>query len=282
MKERLKALADQRGRLYVRRLGRLRLITKSRKAWATGSRPHREPGVWLREVILSPEVDTYSYALENVDEVATTLARALDTAAPTVRDVLDEALSDPDLGDRIAADIGHRALWLKRRPPLAGHHLAAWAIVRLTRPALVVETGILDGLGSRTILRALQRNGDEGHEGRLVSFDVLPAAGALVPDRLASRWRRVIEATETGLEGQLGGERVDVFLHDSQQTAASQRFEFGWALEHGVRVALTTADWTGVIDELAVTHGIRSAHFEDQPRSHFYGGRHIGLLVREP
>ncbi len=280
MKERLKALTGERGRLYVRRLGRLRLITKSRKAWAAGSRPHREPGVWLREVILSPEVDTYSYALDNLDDVAAALARALDKPGPTVRDVLNEALTDPDLGDRIAADIGHRVLWLKRRPPLAGHHLAAWAVVRLTRPALVVETGILDGLGSRTILRALQRNAEDGHEGRLVSFDVMPAAGALVPDRLASRWEKVIQATDTGLEDHLAGEQVDVFLHDSVPTAAVQRLELDWALDHGVRVALTAANWTGVIDELAAAHGARSEGFDDRPRGHFYGGRHVGLLVR--
>ena len=71
-------------------------------------------------------------------------------------------------------------------------------------PEVAVETGILDGLGSRSMLRALQRNAEVGRDGRLWSFDIMPGAGALVPDRLAGRWTPLYEDTEEGLPAATG------------------------------------------------------------------------------
>jgi hypothetical protein len=65
------------------------------------------------------------------------------------------------------------------------------AVVRLTRPMVVVETGVAMGLTCAVILAALDSNGD----GQLYSVD-LPAlqsrpeefVGSAVPDKLKSRW----------------------------------------------------------------------------------------------
>jgi len=280
MKERAKALLGHRGRAYVRRLGRLRYLTKARKARASGWTPRAQPRGWLREVVLSPEVDSYTYALENVHELAVTLAPVLGETPARVAAVLAEPHSDEELTSGLARDVGWRALWLKRRPGLAGHHLSMWAAVRLLRPRLVVETGILEGLGSRTVLRALQRNAAEGHAGRLVSFDVMPTAGVLVPARLAGAWTKVIESTITGLDAHLGDAEVDVFLHDSSPDPSHQRFELRWALAHRARLAVTTCAWTGVAQELAAAKGLSAATFTDVPREHFFGGRQLAYIAR--
>jgi hypothetical protein len=281
MRERAKALLGDRGRAYVRRLGRLRYVTKARKARAYGWSPRAQPRGWLREVVLSPEVDSYTYALENEGELAFTLAGVLGETPARVAAVLAEPHRDEELTSGLARDVGWRALWLKRRPELAGHHLSMWAAVRLLRPRLVVETGILEGLGSRTVLRALQRNAAEGHPGRLVSFDVMPTAGSLVPPRLAGAWTRVIESTTTGLDAHLGDAEVDVFLHDSLPDPSHQRLELRWALAHRARLAITTSGWTGVAQELAAAHGLKAVTFTDAPREHFFGGRQIVYICRD-
>jgi hypothetical protein len=278
VKERLKALLGERGRGYARRLGRLRYPTKARKARAAGWTPRTHPGGWLREVVLSPEVDTYSYEVANREELAAVLADVLDRPPADTRAALEEVRADPELGERLARDVGHRVLWLKRRPPLAAHHLSMWVAVRLLRPRLVVETGVLDGLGSRTILRALERNAAEGHDGRLVSFDVLPTAGALVPPRLAGRWERIIEPCPEGL-ARLGDATVDVFLHDSLPTPEQARAELGWALDHGCGLAINPHGWTGVAEELAAARGGRAVRFAERPDGHFYEGRQIAYLL---
>jgi hypothetical protein len=268
----------ERARLALRRLGRLRWLTKARNLRRTG------PGAWrgrpvrmARFVLLDPEVDTFSYWIDNDAELAERLAPVLGRRPEDVHALVREALLDPELGERLTRDIGWRVLFHKRRPPLAGHHLSAYAIVRALGPEVTVETGILDGLGSRTMLRALQRNAEDGRDGRLWSFDIMPGAGALVPQRLASRWTPRYEPAEQGLPRLLDGRSVDFFIHDSLPDPEHQRRELVTALDSARpgAVVMTTHGWSGVLKELATERHLTYAEFRERPRDHFYGGRHL-------
>jgi hypothetical protein len=268
----------ERARLALRRLGRLRWLTKARNIRRTCAGPWSGRPVRIaRFVLLDPEVDTYSYWIDNAGELADCLAPVLDRPPDEVRALLREALEDIELGQRLTRDIGWRVLFHKRRPPLAGHHLSAYAIVRALGPEVAVETGILDGLGSRTMLRALQRNADEGRLGHLWSFDIMPGAGALVPERLAPRWTPLYEPTERGLPRLLDGHSVDFFIHDSLPDPEHQRRELVTALDSARpgAVVMTAYGWTGVLKELATERGLTYAEFRERPRDHFYGGRHL-------
>src|SRR5262249_24019080 len=125
-----------------------------------------------------------------------------------------EADTDPLL-TRAREQPLRRSWWVKRRPPLHGILLAHWAIVRTARPKRVVETGVLDGMGSHVILAALERNARENQERELVSFDVLPNPGALVPTWLRHRWTLVIGDSVTELSNAIAGEPVRYFTSDS-------------------------------------------------------------------
>jgi Methyltransferase domain len=268
----------ERARLALRRLGRLRWLTKARNLRRTGPGPWRGRPVRIaRFVLFDPEVDTYSYRIENDRELAERLAAVLDRRPEEVHALFGEALQDPELGERLTRDIGWRVLFHKRRPPLAGHHLSAYAAVRALGPEVAVETGILEGLGSRTILRALQLNAEEGRDGRLWSFDVMPGAGALVPDRLADRWTAIYEPTEEGLPRLLDGRTVDFFVHDSLPDAEHQRRELVAALGSARpgAVLMTVHGWTGVLKQLAAERGLTYGDLKERPADHFYGGRHL-------
>jgi len=106
----------------------------------------------------------------------------------------------------------------------------AWCLARHLRPERVVETGVARGLTTRTILEALDRNGD----GHLWSIDLAPLLesgladeiGTAVPKRLYARWtflrgstRRVLPGLVTDLHG------IDLFIHDSMHTTRNVRFE---------------------------------------------------------
>jgi hypothetical protein len=268
----------ERARLALRRLGRLRWLTKARNLRRTGAGPWRgRPVQMARFVLLDPEVDTYSYWIDNDRELAERLGPVLGRPPEEVHALVREALQDPELGERLTRDVGWRVLFYKRRPPLAGHHLSAYAVVRTLRPEMAVETGILDGLGSRTMLRALQRNAEDGRDGRLWSFDIMPGAGALVPDRLAGRWTPLYEPTEEGLPGLLEGRSLDFFIHDSLPEAEHQRRELVTALDSARpgAVVMTVHGWSGVLQELAAERGLTYGEFHERPRDHFYGGRHL-------
>jgi Methyltransferase domain len=262
----------------VRRLGRLRWVTKGRNLRRAGLGPWQGRPVRVASfVLLDPEVDTYSYWIENGDELAERLAQVLGRSKSELLALLQEARDDIELGERLTRDIGWRVLFFKRRPPLAGHHLAAYAVVRALAPDVAVETGILDGLGSRTILRALQRNAEAGRQGRLWSFDVMPGAGALVPARLATRWTPVYESSERALPRLLTQRPLDFFIHDSLPEPEHQRLELEAALDNARPGALvmTVHGWTGVLRELARARGLSYEDFHERPRDHFYHGRHL-------
>ncbi len=183
IEERLRGLLPRDARRRLGRLSRLRWVRKARIARTYGASLRRDPLTVLGFVLLDPEVDTFTYDLANEHELVNVTARALGIAPQRVAERFDEARKDPVLGPGLA----RRVRWrfdFKRRVRF-GRRYAWYAIARELKPAVVVETGIKDGLGSVLLLRALQRNAAEGSPGRLISFDLYPDKGWLVPERAA-------------------------------------------------------------------------------------------------
>ena len=126
------------------------------------------------------------------------------------------------------------------------YRIVIYALVRILRPQLAVETGVLHGLTSAFVLRALEKNG----EGNLVSVDLpsypeegpsnkdgydacLPKGtepGWVVPDTCRDRWDlrlgRSVDLLPELLEksGPIG-----LFIHDSEHTYSTMWAEFNLA-----------------------------------------------------
>jgi predicted O-methyltransferase YrrM len=110
------------------------------------------------------------------------------------------------------------------------------AIVSLSRPRVMVETGVALGFTTATILAAMERNG----VGELHSID-LPAAeqdpdvptGVVVPEELRNRWDLRLGDSRK-LLGPLLEElgEIDIFLHDAFHTYRSQRREYRTVWPH--------------------------------------------------
>jgi hypothetical protein len=133
------------------------------------------------------------------------------------------------------------------------------------------------------ILRALERNAEEGAPGRLKSFDVLPGSGWLVPDRLHRDWELVLGSTWDTLEPALAGERIGLLVHDGENTHESECFEFRLAIAQAADrvVMITSRAGTGGLRDVAREHGLAYHEFAERPL-HFYPGSPQGLAVYEP
>lgn len=114
-------------------------------------------------------------------------------------------------------------------------HELIYIIIRHTKPNLVVETGVFDGLSSAFILQALAQN----KQGQLISID-LPATrisigstnemlltslpkgkspGWIVPDNLRNRWQLLLGSSKKHLPSLIKKEKdIDIFIHDSLHT----------------------------------------------------------------
>jgi predicted O-methyltransferase YrrM len=157
----------------------------------------------------------------------------------------EELERDPRLGrllrDNLQRTTGETFAWNQ-------DHSFLYALVRLTKPRLILETGVFDGLFSACFLQGLQINAEtDGIDARLISID-LPAyqpittstsrmvrtnlpegcePGWVIPDHLRPRWRIHLGDSRELLpriSSEVGN--IDMFFHDSLHTYEHMMFEF--------------------------------------------------------
>ena len=143
-----------------------------------------------------------------------------------------------------------------------------YAVVRATKPHVIVETGVASGISSAHILRALAANG----AGMLYSIDlpnvqqgsVLPegrTSGWIVPDSLRRRWKLHIGDSRELLPKLLGTlDHVDLFLHDGDHSYENMLLEFELALPklaHGGMLMSDDIHLHSAWDDFCGKHGLR-------------------------
>lgn len=257
----------------VRYLRRFRWISKAREVKLVGA-PLRDN---VRFVLSDPEPTNFTFELANEDQLVAWAAGVCNRAPGEIERLLEEARADATLAQRLHSATAAHRWWTKRSPPF-GKRLAWYALARVLKPKLIVETGVHDGLGSMVLLRALERNAQEGAGGRLVSFDVNTKAGWLVGEH--PLWELRIESSRVGLEDALREHGpVGMFIHDSLHTYEHERFEFDLAAAHladGGLLLTDNAHGTKALADLCQSRGLVYMEFHSLARDHFYPGEAMG------
>jgi hypothetical protein len=265
--------AAQRLGIEPRYLRRLRWISKARSVRRVGAPVSQNLGY----VLLDPEPDNFTYELANEAELAAWVATVSGADQDTAAGLIAEAGGDRLLKQRLRAATAPRRLYTKREPPF-GKRLAWYAFARLLRPQLIVETGVHDGLGALVLLRALERNAQDGSEGRLVSFDINPAAGWIVGSD--PRWELRIEPALGGMPAVLrDAPPVGIFIHDSLHTYENERAELQLAGAHLAPDGLLISDNAHggpALRDACEELGLWYFEFHERPAGHFYPGGAMG------
>lgn len=147
-----------------------------------------------RWLVTSREHHNYTYDLTKLSRhhLAWFVSVICDRPVKQVRGWFDEVESDQPLRQHIErATAGSARRGLADRQVRYARRIGWYAMVRATRPAHVVETGVDKGLGSCVLAAALLRNAQDGHPGRVTSLDINPEAGYLAhtaPGRKWSTW----------------------------------------------------------------------------------------------
>jgi hypothetical protein len=228
VKSTVKQVMSPEVRERARRLNRLRWITKYRLVRRYGTAASLASR--LEYVLLDPELESYSFELADERAVVAALAAELGRPQEELASYAAEIPRDPELNERLTRHVRWRTD-SKRRMPL-GSRLAWYVSARALKPELIVETGIYMGLGSLALLRALERNRQEGHPGELMSFDMNPRAGSIVREELHGDWQRVLGLTSDTLLPAIHGRRVGMLFQDTVHNEEGQLLEFGAALAH--------------------------------------------------
>jgi len=161
--------------------------------------------------------------------------------------------------------------------PRYGRRAGWYALVRATKPRVVVETGVDRGLGTAVIAAALRRNAQEGFPGVVHATDIVPDCGHLLAEPYKSYCRIWIGDSVDSLKKLK--DPVDIFLHDSDHRAEYEWAEFV-AIKprlHDASIVLSdNSQQTSKLLEFSQQIGKGFLYFQDAPRDHWWPGDGIG------
>jgi hypothetical protein len=259
-------------------------LFRVRTLWSERRSVRRRPGAGLRYLRSGREFSTFTFELENRDELAAFIAEMLGADVTEAIALIDELEGDEELRAMLAARLEGRPN--RYDSPRYAKRCGYYAMVRLMRPRSVVETGTHDGLGSSVLARAMQRNAEEtgSPPGVVLTFDVNPDAGWLIPPPLEPLVRRHTGMTRDTLGPTLAlSPPVELMIHDSLRTSENERFEFEMVIKHAVggRLVLICDDveTTQELEKICTDRGGSFGVFRERPKDHFYRGDAMGLAV---
>jgi predicted O-methyltransferase YrrM len=165
--------------------------------------------------------------------------------------------------------------------PRYGRRLGWYALLRATKPRVVVETGIDRGLGTVVLAAALKRNSAEGFSGLVYATDIVPDCGHLIDDTHKQFCRILIGDSVDHLKQFT--QPVDIFLHDSDHRAEYEWAEFLAIEPRLYRESLVLSDnsqQTSKLQEFAKRTERAFLFFQDIPQDHWWIGDGMGANFR--
>ena len=225
---------------------------------------------------------TYDLTTKNIEYLCTTLAIVTGTDAGTLRSYVDEVSTDKALQAHVASVTQASSNRYQADLPARFCKRLGWyAVVRATKPRLIVETGVDKGLGSVVLCAALLRNVAEGRPGAYVGTDINPKAGYLLSGPYASVGEiRVGDSLETLARLD---QPVDVFVNDSDHSAEYEYREYQVIAKTLSERSILIGDNAHVTDCLwrfSRESGRSFLFWKEEPRDHWYPGGGIGFSWR--
>src|SRR3546814_678222 len=187
----------------------------------------------LRWALTSRETSNYSYELTGLSKQHIAHAVAVATATPVdkIQAYFCELENDEDLRRAITSTVRasrHRHLTDEIMP--YGRRLGWYAVVRATKPRVVVETGVDKGLGAMVLCAALLRNAEEDRPGRYFGTDINPHAGYLLQPPYDSVGEILYGDSLASLAS--FADSIDLFINDSDHSRDYERREYERSEEH--------------------------------------------------
>jgi len=219
---------------------------------------------------------TYDLSPKNKSYLAWFIANVCRTTPQEVLKYFDELESNSELSDYI-----QNRLKIHRRgneiddQAFYGRRIGWYALVRVLKPLVIVETGTEKGLGSVVLAEALLKNG----QGQLFTIDMEPTAGLMIGDRYTGIISQIFG---NSLQALATFDYVDLFIHDSDHSAEHEAREFeiietklskqGVVLSDNSHATNELAKWSMRLDK-------KFFYFAEEPLNHWYPGAGIGIAI---
>ncbi len=159
-----------------------------------------------------------------------------------------------------------------------GRRLGWYAIARIKKPNVLVETGVDHGVGSCVLASALLRNAAEGSPGTYYGTEIRPEAGALLAGEYATTGRILYgDSIETLTSFD---EPIEMFVNDSDHSGEYEYREYQTIAGKLALDAIILGDNAHVTDSLSRfsrESGRKFVFFAEKPLDHWYPGAGIGI-----
>src|SRR4051812_28594469 len=229
----------------------------------------------------SREHYNYSYELEplNVEYLASFVSVITGANLSTVRGYIREIEGDQRLREHVVTlNSRTRERYVADREARFGRRMGWYALVRASKPKIVVETGVDKGLGSVVLAAALMRNAQEGQPGKLFGLDINPSAGYLLAPPYDEVGKIVYGDSLASIAAM--SDPIDFFIHDSDHSEEHEWNEFQAVkpkLAKGALVLSDNSDMTSKLLEFAQQTGREFLYFAEKPKNHWWPGDGIGV-----
>ncbi len=165
--------------------------------------------------------------------------------------------------------------------PRYGKRLGWYALVRATKPRIIVETGVDRGLGTAVMAAALMQNEKEGHPGVVYATDIAADCGHLLAGPYKKYCKIIIGDSIESIKKLT--QPTDIFLHDSCHEPEYEWSEF-MAIEPrlhpGSLVLSDNSLLTPKLLEFSRRIGRSFLYYQDQPKDHWWPGDGIGTAFK--
>jgi predicted O-methyltransferase YrrM len=223
---------------------------------------------------------TYELTDSNLRYLAETLSVVTGKPPQEIEGYIREAITDQELAAHLhlAMEMRNRrgAMQSVRMP--FGRRLGWYAIARVIKPKVIIETGVERGHGSVLLCSALMRNAREGFPGRYYGTDIDPNAGWLLGGEYARVGEILYGDSIKSLEA--FADKVDLFINDSDHSADYEAAEYRVIRNKLADGAIILSDNAHVTDKLALfgrETGRCFVFFKEEPKDHWYPGAGIGI-----
>lgn len=230
--------------------------------------PASRAAKWL---LTSNETDNFGYRVtaRNASHIASAVSLATHADPELVERYMRELEEDAELAAHLAAH---------GMPPLYARRIGWYAVARITKPALIVETGVHKGVGAVVLCAALRRNALEHQDGRYLGTDIDPSAGVLLSGAYAAQGQVIHGDSLATLEALAGP--IGLFINDSDHSAEYERREYQAVKDKLAPGAIILGDNAHATDELMAfsrATGRRFLFVSEKPLDHWYPGAGIGI-----
>ena len=225
------------------------------------------------------EFSNYYYALEdsNLKDLAGLISLIFDLDYYKVMAFIDEINSDLPLKNHIKKFYSLNSGYRDSTSEYA-RRVGWYAVARIIKPKIIVETGVSQGMGSCILSLALLKNSQEGFNGQYFGTDIDPNAGALY-DTPYSDFGRILYGDSISSLKTLSFE-IDLFINDSNHDSEYEYHEY-----EAIKPLLTSrtiilgdnSHISQSLREWSLLNDRKYVFFKEVPKEHWYPGAGIGI-----